>query len=291
MPFKRRLLTDPMPNRTPDVDIILHGQIMLRSDGIRCDVALNPLATNHVLTIEARTKVQDQADVIRMRHVGPLQYRRPTGMTIDLNPRADTLAAWKCVGEGPIDYDDPPGGNPSDFRWILNLEGEHFHGRRLNPEIFNSEHVIRLQGGEYYFRTGVRSPAHLRIRRGEGGKGDREFKRIGAVARASLYLNPNQSVFLKWIHEGDVRTVTLTRQAGVRHEIYIENTPLYDYDNENLDRHDELRELYKVIPEIEEDDRFTLKPFRPEQDDAVNGDRGTPSIPCQVVRLDDPDGD
>lgn len=293
MPFRRRLLTDPMPNRAPDVDIVFHGQLLLRSDGITCEAAINPLATNHVLSIEVRTKTlnQSQPDVIRMRHVGPLLYRQPEGMTIDLNPRGDTLAAWKCVTEGPVDYEGG-GGNPSDFRWILNLEGEHFHGRQLDVPIFDSEHVIKLQGGEYYFRSGVRSPERLRMKRSEGGKDEYTFRKIGAIARASLYLAERQSVFVKWIHEGGERTVTLTKQAGVKHEIYIENTPLYDYGAQPLDKHDELQQLYKIIPEVEEDERFSLKPLLPDDEDAAaGGEFGTPDIPCQVMRLDHPDGD
>jgi hypothetical protein len=287
MPFTPRLLTGPMPNVPPDVDIIFHGQILLRSDGVTCEAALNPLATNHVLTIEARTKTRNQSDVIAMRHIGPLQYRRP-GMTIGLDPPAKTLASWKCIGDRPIDYAGG-GGNPYDFRWILNLEGRYFHERRLDPEIFNSDHVIRREGGEYYFYTGVRSTAGLKVRRSGGGKEDYTFNRIGAVVRASLYLEDDQSVFMRWMHEGAERSVPLTKTAGVRHEIYIENTPLFDYEADELEKHEELREYYKVIPGFDEMERFTLTPFRPEQFGDDDGDFGTPSIPCQVLRLDEDD--
>ncbi len=291
MPFKKKLLTDPLPTRYPDVDIIFHGQILLRSDGVTCQAALNPLATDHVLSIEVRTKLPAQSDIIRMRHIWPLNYRQPEGMTINLNPVADPVAAWKCVMEEPIDYVGGTG-NPTDFRWILNLEGQAFHGTNLTPDIFDSQHVITLKGGEYYFRTGARSSTHLNFKRSGGGKGDFTFKRIGAVARASLYLVQDQSVYLKWIHDGAERTLTLTKSMpDERHEIYIENTPLYDYTANDLEKHEELKEFYKMIPTIPDGERFTLKAFDPTAPTPNDGELGTPSIPCQVMRLDHPDGD
>lgn len=292
MPFRKKLLSDPLPSRYPDVEIIFHGQIFLRSDGTICQAALNPLATDHVLSIEARTKLPGQSDIIRMRHIWPLNYRRPEGMTIDLRPNADPVAAWKCVTDAPLDYAGGTG-HPEDFRWILNFEGHNFHGKQLHPSIFDSQHVITLKGGEYYFKTGVRSSMRLNFRRSGGGKGEFVFKRIGAVARANLYLQHDQSVYLKWIHDGAERTLTLTKSMpGERHEIYIENTPLYDYTVDDLDKHEELKEFYKMLPTIGDGEKFTLKAFDPETlDENDGGDLGTPSIPCQVMRLDFPDGD
>jgi DNA-binding ferritin-like protein len=100
----------------------------------------------------------------------------------------------------------------------------------------------------------------------------------------------DQSVVMKWVHEGAERALTLTQSAGVRHEIYIENTPLYDWQTDELERHEELAEYYKLIAGIEEENRFTLTPVRPEEVAGNDGDFGTPDIPCQVIRLDGPGG-
>src|SRR4051812_25686040 len=113
MPFLEKSL-DEVPRGTPDVQIFFHGQLLLRSeDGRISEVAVNPLAINHVLTIEARTKVSGKPDTIRMRHAGPLLLRQRgnrliEGMSITiLGTAADpvTPTAWKCVKVGvPIDY-------------------------------------------------------------------------------------------------------------------------------------------------------------------------------------------
>ena len=286
MAFQERRLST-IPSRTPDVEIIFHGQLLMQSpDGRICDVAVNPLALNHVLSIEARTRVPGQPDVVHMRHWGPLNFRSPEGMTIEMTPPSDTLAAWRCVGDTPPNAQTGGGAPPEDFRWVLNLEGTHFHNSDVVCPLFqnNRQHVIRLQNGEYFCRTGIRSPAGLRFVRKLLGQNPNDFRRIGAVGRVSVFLNPTQTLSLTW-HDGvQERVLPLEKppQNGF-HEIYIENTPLY-LDPTLALAQDELAEYYKVL-NVPPEARFTFLPVR----EAIAAfDKGTPTIPCQIVRLDDP---
>jgi hypothetical protein len=293
MPFRPRLLTD-VPSGTPDVEIFFNGQLFLRSeDGATCEVGVNQLATNHVLTIEARTKVAGRPDLIRMRHVGPLNFRQREGMLIEVLDPVASPAAWNCRTFDQIHYDT--GANPppdDDFRWILNLEGLLFHRKDLNPTIFNSHHLIRLRGGEYFFRTAMRASGRFDFVRKDPGGGETRFKRIGAVAKASVFLDTGQSVVLRWqspLKDGG-HTVTLAKGDHTTHEIHINNAPLFIDDPEDNDpflaQFDELIEYYKVIPrsEVPLNERFKLVPAIPHTPTSVEG--GTPDIPCQVIRLD-----
>jgi len=307
MTFRPRDLTT-VPTGTPDVEIFFYGQLFLRSPedpGRTCEVAVNQLATNHVLTVEARTRVAGQPVDVRMRHVGPLNFRQREGMLIEVqnpdgSPATASPAAWNCRTFGPINYDwsgeEPPNNPPGDdFRWILNLEGLLFHQKTLNPPIFNSHHIIRLQGGEYFFRTARRTSGRFDMLRKGGGKNDARLKKIGAVARASVFLAGDQRVVLSWqgpVAESD-HTVTLRKQANTTHEIYINNAPPFLNQVEGNDaflaRFDELSEYYKLIPlsQLALADRFTLAPVNPPPGPTlVEG--GSPDIPCQVMRLDGP---
>lgn len=318
MPFRQKLLAD-VPGGEPDVKIIFHGQLLLRSeDGATCEVGVNPLATGHVLSVEARTKAPGKPDLINMRHIGPLHFRRPEGMTIEVSPAVASPAAFKCVTLDPVNYETGEGAPDNDFRWILNLEGPLFHERELNPSIFGTQHVIKLQGGEFFFQTALRADSRLDYVRKGGGKTDLRLKRIGAIASASVFLAANQSVVLRWkdgTQEAD-RVLTLTKSAqGATYEIYVENTPLYtELDPSNPSVHDELIEYYKVIPEIPPmpmSARFRLEPsfptfegesapgpspagsgeYRPSESgegEPPEGEEGSPSIPCQVMTLDGP---
>jgi len=292
MPFQTRQLST-LPTRTPDVEIIFHGQLFLRSeDGRICEVGVNPIATDHELLIEVRTKTPGgRPDQINMRHVGPLDFRSPEGMSIELVPPADTLAAWKCVTTDAIDRHTGDGSTNDDFRWMLNLEGNLFHNKDLHPVVFGTQNTIKLHQGEYFFRTGVRAPDRLRYERRGGGLGNEDFKRIGAIARASLFLVQNQSLVIRWTEGTEPRTLTLTKSSdNTTYEVYIENTPKFVVvpNPSDLSAFEELVHFYKVIPtaEVSPAAKFTLKPV-----DVPAGQTGSPTIPCQVMTLDGPGGD
>jgi len=298
MTFRPRELAT-VPTGTPNVEIFFHGQLLLRSeDGATCEVAVNPLAVNHVLTVEARTKVAGRPDdIIRMRHVGPLLFRRQEGMLIEIVGAGAAPAAFKCIKEDtPIDYtsgaSDPP---DEDFRWVLNLEGPQFHRRDLEVPVFNSHHIIRLRGGEYFFRTAQRADARMTHKRKDGGLGQLTFRRIGVIARASVFLAEGQAVQLRWQApnvEGDA-SVVLDRAANTTHEIYVNNAPLFVRDPSEtggeFPQFDELPEYYKLITNVPTTPgaRFQLVPTFPPRP----RDIGSPSIPCQVKRLDGPSND
>ncbi len=297
MTFRPKSLDD-VPSRTPDVNIFFSGQLLLRSeDGATCEVGVNHLAANHVLTIEARTKVAGEAgvitsDLIRMRHVGPLNFREHEGVLIEVDhPAAASPAAWGCrtFATTPV--------HPNDFRWILNLEGPDFHARELHPTVFpNTPRVIRLQGGQYFFRTAMRSNGRFEYSLTRAGEEVLRFPIIGAVACASVFLDPGQEVKLTWkgLNKDADNFVRLSQDTGTTHEIYINNTPLFVdpppgiISDEELKQFDELVEYYKIIPvtEVPQDARFQLVPVNPVRSLPGHGQTGTPDIPCQVMLLD-----
>jgi hypothetical protein len=264
-----------------------------------CEIGTNPIAKDHVLTVEVRTKfpvrnvektIPNNVDVLNMRHVGPLHFRVPEGLTIEMFPESDPIAVWKCIGEDPLDFVNGIGRWDEDFRWILNLEGTHFHNQELRPSVFGTQHVVKLQQGEYFFRTAFRSPGDLTYSRTRDGEDPLEFRRIGAVARASAYFAPDQVMRLTWNDGSQERVLELPRPLpNVTYEIYFQNTPLYQEvtDPADLSEFEELQHYYNVIPTVEESSRFKLEP----RNDSLATNTGTPTIPCQVMRLDWPDTD
>jgi hypothetical protein len=299
MPFQEKPLDDLPRGVTPDVQLIFHGQLILRSqDGQSCEVAVNPVATDHVLSIEARIRKPNQIDRIAMRHLGPLKFRNSEGMLIEVRG-GDPVdpAAFKMVGNGPMNLNDINGMPEDDFRWILNLEGELFHDQRLNAPVFASQNVIRLQRGEYFFKTAARPDLRLRYQRRGGNKPDKEIAAIGAIASASVYLGEDQRLVMKWqdaTQEQD-RTLSLPKLAGTFYEIYIENTPLFlnPPSEAELARRDEFIEYYKLLPDVPAvplGRRFAVVPEIRPSDGAQPLQEGTPEVPCQVVRLDGPGG-
>lgn len=305
MPFTSISKTGPA-GREPDVKIFFHGLLLLRSeDGKTCEAGVNHAGFRHVLSVEARTKTPNRPDVIHMRHFGNLNFRQP-GMSIQITGAGPDPNAFKFVSSAQIDHANGDSAPEEDFRWIINLEGGLFHGDEITSTVFGTQHVIRLEGGEYYFYTARRARPGLKFERKGGGKKDKTFRRIGSVIGARVFLNDNQSVVMRWSDgvQEDECVLTLSKpQSGVSHEIYIENSPLYEPPTtlRNRPRHSELLEYYKVIPGIIGAARFNLEPSEevtPGLSDEgapfssgsakYDSERGSPSIPCQSVVLDGP---
>lgn len=314
MPFTEKKFDDLPPakkdNWDPDVQIFFHGQLILRSpDGQGCDVAVNPIATDHVLSIEARIKPRDSAevreedeeeaeeevqktDLVRMRHLGPLNFRNSEAVSIEVEagPTPVVPAAFKLVGNDTINFADRRSAPKDDFRWILNVEGPLFHNRRLNFPGFASQNVIRLHKGEYYFKTAAHPNKRLQyVRRGPGAAAEPvTWDTIGSVASASVFLENDQALIMKW-RDGtrdEDRELVLEKNDKVRYEIYIENTPLFlDTPGEiDLPRMDEFIHYYKIL-DVPEGERFSVVPkMRPPE--PGEGQLGTPDVPCQVLTQD-----
>lgn len=300
MPFQTTSLTGPA-GRQPDVRIFFNGQLLLRADehGQICRAAVNHAAFQHVLSVEARTKTPGKADAILMRHLGPLNFRQPNqpGMVIDFSGGGPAPAVFKFISSAQLNLEtgEAQGPDPQaaeqDFRWIINMEGGLFHGDLLNCSVFNTHNFIELRGGEYYFYTALRSGPGLKFTRKGGRKRDLDFRRIGAVIGANVFLNENglQSLTVKWNNgvEGADKVLTLSKPTGgASHEIYIENTPLYQETTLTPPpTHSELIEYYKVLPDItDENAKFNLEPSA--EPLPGGGDTGSPDIPCQSVVLD-----
>ncbi len=285
MTFTQRLVTGPLD--PSDVNIFFHGQLFLRSeDGETCEVGVNPLAINHILSIEVRTKQLGRPDLINMRHFGPLHLRSPEGMSIEVLPAVASPRAFKCETTYPIDFRNGTGAPDNDFRWILNFEGRNFHHpKELLPTVFGTKNVIRLKGGEYFFETAFRANPLMLFNRTGGGLADETFRGIGAIAGARVFLADNQSVVVKWNDDTAERVLTLTRTPNVTYEIYIENTPLFvQVDPMKLGDHEELVHYYNLIPEsqVPAAARFKLTPALTR----TGRDLGSPTIPCQPLKLD-----
>lgn len=313
MTFKPTSVTGP--GGEPNVRIYFHGLLLLRSeDGNVCEAGVHHAAFRHTLSVEARTRTPNRPDVIHMRHFGPLKFREEgqPGMSIEIDGSGRPApAAFKFVTPAALNFEtgEVPPETPEvaeDFRWIINLEGGLFHGDELDCTVFGTQHVIRLGGGEYYFYTARRADSGLKFVRKEGGKGPKDFRRIGSIIGARVFLSGDQSITLTWndgMQEED-QTLRLSKpQTGSIHEIYVENSPLYEPPSNSgtPPRHSELPEYYKVIRGKIGNARFRLDPVKengPQADGQAapppsgsakfDSERGSPSIPCQSIVLDGP---
>ncbi|MDT7542444.1 MAG: hypothetical protein QOE33_2348 [Acidobacteriota bacterium] len=309
MPF---LPISNLPNGKPSVKIFFNGLIILRSpDGQTCFVETHraPLYP-HTLSVEVRTKVPGRPDVILLRHFGHLPGPDP-GLSIRVesiaaNPPAPVPSAmYKYVPSASFDPIHPTGNEQDeDFRWVVNLEASHFHGQPLTVDTTKSRPggvmggVIDgvIDSGVYYFYTAQLKKEQIEVVQGHTPKSP--LASIATLIGAYLYLDDETEAVVTCRASGGDHVLRLERPdvaAGVSHEIYIDNSPLFE-DPVQGGSHSELVEYYRVITGVPKDKRFNLTfpgvaPLAAGA--ALKGSAkfnlfGSVRIPCMSITLDGP---
>lgn len=296
MSFQPTVTGQQMPAREPDLRIFFHGLLLLRGlDGKFCYVETHRQSPRHVLSIETRTKTPQKPDVVHMRHFGQFASTDPD-MTITITPPSSSPVVYKFL---PSPFFDPelPIGQDNDFRWIINLEA--LHGKQLDIDTTKTRPGIIIGGGVYYFYTAQRMVETIRLK--QNGTIKKSLKAVASIIGANLYLdNADQQIVMTWRGNGQLNTLRLNKpQAPVSHEIYINNSPLYEDPLLGIS-HSELAEYYSVISNVTEGEQFELEypaqlldsTSRAKLVESQGGSAkftslfGSPSIPCQSVVLD-----
>lgn len=303
MPFQSRTT---LPAQNPSVKIYFHGLNILRSpDGQSCIVETHRMPRHpHTLSVEVRTKTPNEPDLILMRHFGHLSGAHP-GLSISVDSITGPAATYKYV---PIESFDPTiaPSTPAakkDFRWVINLEAEHFHGHTLPVDHEGKTRPgILIQNGVYYFYAAQLMMGPITVRQGDTHKLD--LAAMASIIGANLYLDDGSEALIRWRSGRDEFELPLGKPdiaAGAHYEIYIDNSPLFE--PASSASHSELVEYYQVIPGVPPGQQHNLE--FPELKAALGGERalsaslrgsakfdaivGSGRIPCQSITLDGTD--
>jgi len=295
--------TKTLPPQNPSVKIYFHGLNILRSpDGQSCFVEIHRIPRRpHTLSIEVRTKTPNEPDLILMRHFGHLSGNH-SGLSISVDSIAGPPATYKYV---PIDSFDPTrapsnSAEKQDFRWVINLEAEHFHGRKLTVDHEGKTRPgILIQNGVYYFYAAQLFMGPITVKQGTTHK--MELAAMASIIGANLYLDDGSNAVIKWRSGNDEFELPLGKPdiaAGAHYEIYIDNSPLFE--PASGVSHSELAEYYEVIPGVPPEQQHDLG--FPALDAALVGQKasgaspsgsakfdailGSGRIPCQSITLD-----
>jgi hypothetical protein len=303
MPFRERTT---LPTQNPSVKIFFHGLNILRSpDGLSCIVETHRVPRHpHTLSVEVRTKTPNEPDLILMRHFGHFPGDHP-GLSISVNPVAGSPATFKYVPIASFDPERTPTTptEKKDFRWVINLEADHFHGHTLTVDHEGKTRPgILINSGVYYFYAAQLLMGPIGVVQGDTPK--LNLAAMASIIGANLYLDDGSEAVITWRSGRDEFELPLAKPnvaAGVHYEIYIDNSPLFE--PVSGPRHSELVEYYRVIPGIPPGQqhnlvlttlRATLDGQQTEGADLrgsakFDAFRGSARIPCQSITLDGTD--
>ncbi|HKR13297.1 MAG TPA: hypothetical protein VJT15_14640 [Pyrinomonadaceae bacterium] len=271
----------------PDVRIFFSGLMILDPDenNERCEVFVHRSAPNHQLTIEVREKQKQGPDLIKMRHVGPLPYALSSPDFEDDPPIHGMSIAVRANPKGVRAYRGNPNSEGEALNLAINLDGEGFHnGATGEIDRLNGRPSILLNDVVFY--TADKTSADLSIDLKRNGQQVRALPPFASLIGGNIYLDNGDSVIVKWMAQGLLEELKLTRLAnGSSYEIYIVNDPLYESDSLGIPAHDEFREYYKLLPAITLENQFRLdvKPIQ-----GVKPPRGSTKTPCMTVIVDGP---
>lgn len=299
MPFE----DETTPSNGPAVQMFFHGLVVLHSDaGQEWRADLHREAGNHVLSIEVRLKDPPGPDVILMRHHGHLPPNDPD-LTITMLDGSG--AALSPIAKRFVSINN----NVEDFRAVLDLRTLHTDpvvvGQPGRPPVVVKRQKTRagilVNGGESVLYAARIEERSFELR---NAKGDvRILDKLASIVGARLYYGGN-GASARISGGGLPKPIVLEKPAaesGISYEIYVNNNPLVELDEETTqDSHSELKHYYQIVERQNGDDilpneQFELIPesaFLPAPrlglSKATLGDdfRASIRIPCMPTTVD-----
>jgi hypothetical protein len=121
--------------------------------------------------------------------------------------------------------DEPPT-DPRDFRWVVDLEGEHFYNRPLKARRGVLKPILVITTGLFYSAR-LTSDSYLALpnfpERDRGGmKPPSELGHVAAYIGADLCLRPKQALVLRAGRAGS-ELLRLEPEEGVTYELAVNN--------------------------------------------------------------------
>jgi len=179
------------------------------------------------------------------------------------------------------DLNEPPS-DPQDFRWVIDLEGEHFYNRPLKVKRGVLRPILFVAKGLFYtdtltsdfYRT-IPITAKGAARTASAG---RSLGQIAEYVGANIYLtHPNQALVLRAGRDGS-ELLRLNKEEGTTYEITVENV-----DTPRAPAGGDFHYYYDAFELNRDEPKILIEPYGLP---ALRGGR----IPCTSVGLGKSDG-
>jgi len=261
----------------PTVKIIFTGLLILQPlPDKTCQTFVHNVSRDHDLLVEVRRKRPGNPDVIMMRAPGPLRFTG--GHTPPAHGLLISKVGVPAAQKGVKAYTGRPTDEGQSLSESLNLS-TLLDVSPGSVDTVGGRPSVLIDDGIFY--TAQVLPVHFKLNKRDGTK-TIEFHEMGTIIGANIYLTaPEQTVNLRWRRPGGDVTLDLEVKPQTTYEIYINNEPLFEDDSATGPAHDEFVEYFKILPEVETGEQFTMEFLPPLPD------RGSSRTPCASVLLND----
>jgi hypothetical protein len=280
MPFNTTqvLPPDPPDGPGPDVQIFLHGLLMLspNQNSTECEVGVHRLTVQHKLSVEVRVKGENPPDPPLLRLAGTLDS---AGLTIGIEPGSRGVSKFVADGELNRAATD----NNMDFRWALDLQTLDPDQPKMLLQESGISPKIRIKDGIFHSAR-LTNPATVDVKLKNQGTGvPTPLGRVARIIGANIYLQQGENVVLRWFGDGKRQELVIPKKKAADRPalIYIDNSPALMPSGKP--DHSEFVEYFKVITNATD----TSKQFDVVFDDPPGTNpHGTDRFPCMSVVID-----
>jgi len=200
--------------RGPSLTIIFRGLMALRQDTEENTLAVGILrAAEHEFTVQ----------VLEKSPQGISTYSLP--MNQRMGAKGDTWLVEAPSQRSGVTYyqngvfDRKKGvGDIRDFRWLVDLEGKEFYGRKLARDQRQMGVEVKFSNGEFYTKTTTRA-----LERKLGGKTFEYFGRVAQEIATDVFLENGDFVLTSQASGREI--LRLQQKPDTTYELVFDNSP------------------------------------------------------------------
>lgn len=192
-----------------------------------CQIGIHSTTDDHELRLRLIKRGPDpESESEQTRTLNHAQLRQSSELEFWLDVEGDSLTQQTAEPFIAGRQDEPPS-NPQDFRWVIDLEGEHFYNQPLKLRRGVLKPILCVPKGLFYTAE-LSSEPYLALPVAATGTKQsrargRSLGQIAKVVGANIHLtHPNQALVLRAGRNGP-ELWRLKREEGATYEITVEN--------------------------------------------------------------------
>jgi hypothetical protein len=206
--------TSGLKARGPSLTIIFRGLMALRQDHEEHTLAVGILrAPEHEFTMQ----------VLEKSPQGISTYSIPMNQL--MGSKSDTLVVEAPAQRAGVTYyqngvfDRTKGlGDIRDFRWLIDLEGKEFYGRKLAIDQHHMGVEVKFSNGEFYTKSTTRP-----LQRKVGAKAFEYFGRVAQEIATDVFLEDGDFVLTSQVSGTEI--LRLKQKPDTTYELVFDNNP------------------------------------------------------------------
>ena len=206
--------TSALSSRGPSLTIIFRGLMVLHQDQKEQTLAVGILrAPEHEFTVQVLEKSPQGISTYSIPMNQLMSSKNDTWL-VEVPAQRSGVS---CYQNGVFDRQKGVG-DIRDFRWLVDLEGKEFYGRKLAVDRQRMGVEVKFSRGEFYTKTTTRP-----LERKLGGKTFEYFGRVAQEIATDVFLEEGDFVLTSQASGREI--LRLQQKPDTTYELVFENNP------------------------------------------------------------------